>query len=202
MRLGQLWVIGLMALAICSLEAGLRLGANSPDTRFTLPRFSLGYFWDTPLGWTGLVSGVPVNKDSVQFASLAGFFRDEPAVPVPLEDNVYTRFAGYPLVGSILAPVLGAYASFVLVNVLFWAAAAVATYALAIRFTRSTTTAVLAALLGSTAPAFEALAGQALPYVASYSLFAIGLLVFDRARLFERATPAGVALACGLAAGI
>ncbi len=111
MRLGQLWVIALMALAICSLEAGLRLGASSPDTRFTLPQYSLGYFWDTPLGWTGLVSGVPVNKDSVQFASLASFFRNEPTAPVPLEDNVYTRFAGYALVGSVLAPLVGAYSS-------------------------------------------------------------------------------------------
>ena len=141
MRLGQLWVIGLVALAICSFEAGLRLGANSPDTRFTLPQYSLGYFWDTPLGWTGVVSGVPVNKDSVQFASLASFFRDEPFAPVPLEDNVYTRFAGYALIGSFLAPLVGAYASFVLVNVLFWVAAAVATYALAVRFTGSRTTA-------------------------------------------------------------
>src|SRR5207247_614286 len=101
-----------------------------------------------------------------------------------------------------LAPVLGAYASFVLINVLFWAAAAAATYALAVRFTRSSMTALLAALLVSTAPAFEALVGQALPYVASYSLFVLGLLLFDRARLFERATSARVTLACGLASGI
>src|SRR3981081_4229307 len=107
MRLGRMWVIGLMALAICSVETGLRLGANSPDTRYTLPQFGLGYFWDTPLGWTGVVSGVPVNKDSVQFASLAGFFRDEPAVPVPLEDNVYTRFSGYPLIAYVAAPPFG-----------------------------------------------------------------------------------------------
>src|SRR5579859_3917477 len=152
-----------MALAICSLETGLRVGAASPDTRFTLPQYGLGYFWDNPLGWTGVVGGVPVNKDSVQFASLAGFFRDEPALPVPLEDNVYTRFAGYALVGSVLAPVLGAYASFVLVNVLFWVAAAVATYALALKYVQSELAAVLAALLVSTAPAFAALAGQALP---------------------------------------
>ena len=202
MRLQQMWVIGLMALAICSLEAGLRLGADSPDTRFTLPQFSLGYFWDTPLGWTGVLSGVPVNKDSVQFASLATFFRDEPTAPVPLEDNVYTRFAGYALLGSVVAPLVGAYASFVLVNILCWVAASVATYALALRFTGSTVGAVLAALLVSTAPAFEALVGQALPYVASYSLFVLGLLVFDRARLFERDTSARVALACGLAGGI
>lgn len=202
MRLGQMWVIGLMALAICSLEAGLRLGANSPDTRFTLPQYSLGYFWDTPLGWTGVVSAVPVNKDSVQFASLASFFRDEPSAPVPLEDNVYTRFAGYALVGSVLAPVVGAYSSFVLINVLFWVAAVVATYALAVRFTGSHMIALLAALLVSTAPVFEALVGQALPYVASYSLFVVALLVFDRARLFERGTSARVAMACGLAGGI
>jgi hypothetical protein len=191
-----------MALLICSLETGLRLGAASPDTRFTLPQFSLGYFWDTPLGWTGVLSGVPVNKDSVQFASLAGFFRDEPAVPVPLEDNVYTRFAGYPLIASVAAPLIGAYASFVVVNVLFWVAAALATYALALRRTHSEVTAVLAALLVCSAPAFEALAGQALPYVASYGLFVLGLLLFDRARLFERTTPATVALACGFASGI
>jgi hypothetical protein len=191
-----------MALVLCSLETGLRLGAASPDTRFTLPRFSLGYFWDTPLGWTGLISGVPVNKDSVQFASLAGFFRDEPAVPVPLEDNVYTRFAGYPLVASVAAPLIGAYASFVVVNVLFWVAAALATYALAVRRTQSEVTAVLAAMLVSTAPAFEALVGQALPYVASYSLFVLGLLLFDKTGLFERTTPARVALACGFVSGI
>src|ERR1700738_266910 len=157
MRLGvsRIWVVGLMALVICSLETGLRVGAASPDTRFTLPQYGLGYFWDTPLGWTGVVSGVPVNKDSVQFASLAGFFRDEPTAPVPLEDNVYTRFAGYALLGSVVAPLVGAYASFVLVNILLWVAAAVATYALAVRFTGSNVSAVLAALLVCTAPAFE-----------------------------------------------
>src|SRR5207248_5494795 len=79
----RIWLAALLALVVCSLESGLRLGASSPDTRFTLPQFSLGYFWDTPLGWTGVVDGVPVNKDSVQFASLAGFFRAEPAVAVP-----------------------------------------------------------------------------------------------------------------------
>src|ERR1700730_18297068 len=155
MRRHGLWAIALMALIICSVEAGLRLGADSPDTRFTLPRFSLGYFWDTPLGWTGLVGGVPVNRDSVQFASLAGFFRDEPAIPVPLEDNVYTRFAGYALVGSALAPVVGAYLSFFAINLLFWVAAAVATYALAMRYTASAITATLGAVLVATAPTFE-----------------------------------------------
>src|SRR5215467_12063800 len=133
-----IWLVAALALVVCTFETGLRLGASSPDTRFTLPQFSLGYFWDTPLGWTGVVDGAPVNRDSVQFASLAGFFRDEPAVPVPLEDNVYVRFAGYALVGSMLAPLLGAYPSFVLINVLFWAAAALATYALALRFTSQT----------------------------------------------------------------
>src|SRR6478672_7706138 len=98
--MSRLWLVGLMALVICSVETGARLGAGSPDTRYTLPEYSLGYFWDTPLGWTGVVGGVPVNKDSVQFASLAGFFRDESAVPVPPGDNVYVRFAGYSLIGS------------------------------------------------------------------------------------------------------
>lgn len=201
-RRHSLWLVAAMALLVCALETGLRLGANSPDTRFTLPQFSLGYFWDTPLGWTGVVDGVPVNKDSVQFASLGGFFRDEPAVAVPPEDNVYVRFAGYPLLGSALAPFVGVYASFVLVNVLFWVAAAVATYVLALRLVRDRTAALLAAVLVATAPAFEALAGQALPYVASYSLFVLALLLFDHVHLFERDTSPATALACGFAGGI
>jgi hypothetical protein len=196
------WLVAALALVVCSLETGLRLGASSPDTRFTLPQFSLGYFWDTPLGWTGVVDGVTVNKDSVQFASLAGFFRDEPAVPVPPEDNVYVRFAGYSLIGSMLAPLLGSYASFVLVNVLFWVAAVLATYVLGVRYTREPLAGVLAAVLVATAPAFEALAGQALPYVASYSLFVLSLLLFDQARLFERDTSARTAVAVGLLSGI
>ncbi|HEY1294167.1 MAG TPA: hypothetical protein VGJ60_13910, partial [Chloroflexota bacterium] len=197
-----IWLVAAIVLVVCSLETGLRLGASSPDTRYTLPQFGLGYFWDTPLGWTGVVDGVPVNKDSVQFASLAGFFRDEPAVAVPPEDNVYVRFAGYSLVGSILAPFVGAYASFVLVNVAFWVAATLATYFLALRFTRDRSTGLLAALLVATAPAFEALAGQALPYVASYSLFVLSLLLFERAHLFERGTTYTTALACGLVSGL
>jgi hypothetical protein len=196
------WLIAAMVLAIVSIETALRLGANSPDTRFTLPQYGLGYFWDTPLGWTGVIDGVAVNKDSVQFASLAATFRDEPAVPVAPQDNVYVRFAGYALVGSVLAPLVGAYASFVLINVLFWVAAALATYALALRFTQQKLIAVLAALLVATAPAFEALVGQALPYVASYALFVLGLLLFEQVRLFERSTSARVALASGLASGI
>ena len=121
---------------------------------------------------------------------------------VPVEDNVYTRFAGYSLLGSVVAPLVGAYASFVLVNVLLWVAAALATYALALRYTGSALTATLAALLVSTAPAFEALAGQALPYVASYSLFVLGLWLFDRASLFARSTSMRTALACGLVGGL
>ncbi|HEX8967181.1 MAG TPA: hypothetical protein VF937_04825, partial [Chloroflexota bacterium] len=199
---GRVWIVAALAVVVCSLETGIRLGPNSPDTRFTLPPYSLGYFWDTPLGWTGVVDGVAVNKDSVQFASLAGFFRDEPAVPVPPQDNVYVRFAGYALVGSVLAPLIGAYPSFVLVNVALWVAAVLATYALALRFTRHSVTAIAAAVLVSTAPAFEALAGQALPYVASYSLFVLSLLLFDRVKLFERDTPARTALACGLLGGL
>src|SRR5207248_1496664 len=65
-------------------------------------------------------------------------------------------------------------------------------------FTREHLVAVLAALLVATAPVFEALAGQALPYVASYGLFVLGLLLFDHMRLFERTTSASTALACGL----
>ena len=196
------WLIAAMALVIVGLETLPRLGANSPDTRFTLPSFSLGYFWDTPLGWTGVVDGTAVNRDSLQLASLAGFFRDEPAVPVPLEDNVYVRFAGYSLVGSIFAPVIGAYRSFVVVNVLFWVAAVLATYALAMRHVGSPLAAVLSAVMVATAPVFAALVGQALPYVASYSLFVLCLLLFDRSRLFERSTTASTALACGLVGGV
>jgi hypothetical protein len=199
---GTWLLLALAALVICGLETGLRLGSSSPDTRYTLPQYSLGYFWDSPLGWTGLISGTPVNKDSVQFASLAAFFRDEPALTVPLQDNVYTRFGGYPLVGSALAPLIGTYASFVLTNVLFWVAAVLATCALAVRHTDSRAVALLAAVMVSTAPVFAALAGQALPYVASYSLFALGLLLFDRVRLFERDTSPWVALGSGFAAGL
>ena len=201
----RVWLVAAMALAVCALETGVRLGANSPDTRLTLPQFGLGYFWDTPLGWTGVIDGVPVNKDSVQFGSLAGFFRGEAAVPVPLQDNVYVRFAGYALVGSVLAPLIGAYASFVLVNVLFWTVAALATYVLALRYVRDPVAAVLAALLVATAPGFEALAGQPLPYVASYSLFVLGLLVFERLRLFEEpgaSASASTALAAGFVGGL
>ena len=202
MATARLWLVAGVTIALCAVETGVRLGANSPDTRFTLPQFSLGYFWDTPLGWTGLVDGVSVNRDSVQFASLAGFFRDESAVPVPPEDNVYVRFAGYALIGSVLAPLIGAYASFVLINGLFWVAAAVATYLLALRYVREPIAAVLAAVMVATAPAFEALAGQALPYVASYSLFVLGLLVFERVRLFERGTSYPTALAAGFVGGL
>jgi hypothetical protein len=31
-------LVALMALLVCSFETGLRLGADSPDTRYSLPR--------------------------------------------------------------------------------------------------------------------------------------------------------------------
>ena len=197
----RIWLVAALALVICSLETGLRLGANAPDTRFTLPQFSLGYFWDTPLGWTGLVGGVPVNRDSVEFSSLADFMRDQSA-PVPPADNVYVRFAGYALTGSILAPFVGEYDGFVLVNVLFWVGGVVATYALALRKTASWQIGVLAALLVATAPAFAALSGQALPYVASYGIFVMALLLFERVDLFERHTQWTTALLAGVVSGV
>ena len=196
-----LWSVAAVALVVCSLETCLRLGANAPDTRFTLPQFSLGYFWGTPLGWTGLVGGVPVNRDSVEFSSLVGFFRDQ-AVPVPPADNVYVRFSGYALTGAMLAPIVGQYGGFVLANVAFWIAAVVATFALAMRKTASAPVALLSAVLVATAPAFAALAGQALPYVASYSLFVLALLLFDHLEVFERETPPLTLALAGFIAGI
>ncbi|TME35728.1 MAG: DUF4175 domain-containing protein [Chloroflexi bacterium] len=89
-----------------------------------------------------------------------------------------------------------------LINVAFWVAAVLATYALALRYANSRLTAILAATLVSTAPAFEALVGQALPYIASYSFFVLGLLLFERARVFERSTTATTAAACGLIGGL
>jgi len=195
------WILPLGVVAIVCLETGLRLGAASPDTRYTLPAYSLGYFWDSPLGWTGVVDGMAVNRDAVQFTSLAGILHGE-QVLVPPEDNVYVRFGGYALAGSLFAPLVGTYASFVLVNIGFWVAGALATFALAVRKTNSQTIAVLAALLVATAPAFAALAGQPLPYVASYGLFALALLLFDRVGLFERSTPARIAVAAGFASGL
>src|SRR4029453_7593508 len=134
------------------------------------------------------VDGMAVNRDAVQFTSLAGILHGE-QVLVPPDDNVYVRFGGYALVGSTFAPLIGTYASFVLVNVGFCIAGALATFALAQRKTNSQTIAVLAALLVATAPAFAALAGQPLPYVASYALFVLGLLLFDQVRLFGKGTP-------------
>src|SRR4029453_8775494 len=80
-------LLALLALA-CAIETIPRLGANSPFHRFVLPASGLEYFWETPLGWTGLVDGTPVNRDSVQFEALASFLRDSPRAVVPLEDNV------------------------------------------------------------------------------------------------------------------
>ncbi len=195
------WLVAGAALLLIVLEIAPRLGANSPDTRFTLPRYSLGYFWDTPLGWTGVIDGAQVNRDAVQFSSLAGFFHGL-SVPVPPEDNVYVRFSGYALLGSSLAPLLGTYLSFVVVNVLLWLGSAFATYLLAVRKTGSAWVGVMASLLVSTAPAFAALAGQPLPYVASYALFVLGLLLFDQVRLFEVGTTARTAAVAGFAAGM
>ena len=196
------WVVVVVAcVVLCSTETALRLGAASPDTRFTLPNFSLGDFWGTPLGWTGLVDGVRVNRDSVQFTSLSGFFRDEPHVAVPPQDNVYVRFAGYSLLGSALAPLLGPYAAFVFTNIVFWCAAAVATYILGMWRTGSSLIAALAAVLVSTAPAFAALAGQALPYISSYALFAMGLLVLEQARVFDRDRPSRTLALAGFGVG-
>lgn len=196
------WAVVLALLAVCTLETLARLGPNSPDTRYTLPAYSLGFFWDTPIGWTGLVGGVEVNRDSVQFASLASFLRNERAQVVPLADNVYTRFSGYALAGSAFAPLVGEYASFVLVNVVFWVAAAYATYSLAVSRTGSNAVAILAGLMVGCAPPFEALVGQALPYVPSYGLFALSLWLFDRVGLFDRDAQPLTLLAAGLAAGV
>jgi hypothetical protein len=194
--------VGLGCGLLCTAETLLRLGAASPDTRYTLPQFGLGYFWGTPLGWTGLVDGVPVNKDSVQFASLAGFFRDAAHVAVPPQDNVYLRFAGYSLLGSALAPVLGTYAAFVVTNLAFWLAAVWATYLLGLRKTGSPLVGALAAGLVSTAPAFAALVGQALPYVSSYALFGLGLVLLDQVRAFDDDRPARTLALVGFGAGV
>jgi hypothetical protein len=199
-RLGAL-LVGLALAGLCLVETGLRLGDRSPDTRYTLPQYSLGYYWDTPLGWTGVLDGTPVNRDSSQFDSLAAWLRGDPNPLVPLNANVYTRFTAYGLVGGLAAPLVGPYLGFVLVNVLFWCAGALATYALALRRTGSMLVAASAGALVATAPAYGALVGQALPYVASYSLFAVGLWYCERVGLFERAVRATTCVCAGLGVG-
>jgi hypothetical protein len=56
--------------------------------------------------------------------------------------------------------------------------------------------------MAATAPAFAALAGQPLPYVTSYSLFVLGLWLFDHVRLVNRDTRSQVVVAAGFVAGL
>ena len=81
-------------------------------------------------------------------------------------------------------------------------AAAWATYVLGTRKTGSPLVGALAAGLVSTAPAFGALAGQALPYVTSYSLFALGLLLLDQTRVLDAARPVRTLALVGFGAGV
>lgn len=194
-----LLLVALAALVL--LETGLRLGERSPFYRFNLPQFGVGYFWETPLGYTGYVDGQPVNQDSLAFDSLAGFLRGDPSLPVALDSNVYTRLAGYSLLGTALAPLVGRYAGFVLANLLLWLAGLAATYALGLRRTGSPLVAGLAAALVATAPVFSATVGQALPYVASYSLFAVGVWFTERVGLFRRDVPLATIVLTALAVG-
>jgi hypothetical protein len=198
---GSTLALGLALAALCVLETITRLGAASPDTRYTLPQYSLGYFWDSPLGWTGVLDGTPVNRDSSQFESLAAWLRGDPTPLVPLSENVYTRFTAYALVGGLPAPVTGPYLGFVVVNVALWVLATLATRALALRRTGSPLVAALAAVLVATAPAFAALVGQALPYGASYALFVCGLWYCERIGLFSGNARWSISLLAGLAVG-
>ena len=197
------WIVVTLVLVavLCCVESATRLGENAPFYRYTLPRYGLGYFWGTPLGWGGFTDGVAVNRDSLAFDALASFLRGETALAVPLDGNTYTRLTGYSLLGTLPAPLVGRYLGFVVANVAFWIAGAMATYALAVRHTGSRLVAVLAAVLVATAPAYEALVGQALPYVVSYSLFAIGVWYCERAGLFERRATLARAALVGFAAG-
>jgi hypothetical protein len=115
---------------------------------------------------------------------------------------VYVRFAGYSLLGSSLAPLLGDYASFVVTNVLFWLAGVWATCLLGARKTGSPLIGALAAGMVATAPAFEALVGQSLPYVSSYGLFALGLLLLDQARAFDATRRLGSLALVGFGTGV
>jgi hypothetical protein len=195
------WIVALGLLLVCILETIPRLGERSPDTRFTLPRYSLGYFWDSPLGWSGVLDGALVNRDSSQFDSLAGWLRGDPNPLIPLNANVYTRFAGYAALGGAPGGLLGDYRGFVLVNLALWLAASLVTYALALKRTSSTLVAGLAGLLVATAPLFSAFVGQGLPYVVAYALFAIGVWYCERVGLFTRHVSVTTSVASGFAVG-
>ncbi len=195
-----LGVVALVAL-LCTTETAVRLGADSPFLKYTRPTYGMGYFWDTPRGWEAFLDRVPINRDGLGFVAIAGFLRDDPSLSWQMAANPYTRLAGYSLVGVSLTPLLPQYASFVVVNALAWIAGALATYALAVRRTRSELVGVAAAALAATAPAFSALVGQPLPYVASYGLFAVGLWYCERVRLFSRVTPRSTVGLAGLVVG-
>ncbi|MBV9357867.1 MAG: hypothetical protein JO023_20340 [Chloroflexi bacterium] len=195
------WLVLLGLALVCLAETLPRLSERSPDTRYTLPQYSLGYFWDSPLGWSGLLDGALVNRDSSQFDSLAGWLRGDPNPLIPLNANVYTRFAGYAALGGAPGGLLGDYPGFVLVNLALWLAASLATYGLGLKRTGSTLIAGLAGLLVATAPLFSAFVGQGLPYVAAYALFAIGVWYCERIGLFTRAVSILTSAASGFAVG-
>ncbi|MBV9359111.1 MAG: hypothetical protein JO023_26685, partial [Chloroflexi bacterium] len=56
------WMVALGLALACILETLPRLSDRSPDTRYTLPQYGLGYFWDSPLGWSGVLDGALVNR--------------------------------------------------------------------------------------------------------------------------------------------
>ncbi|HEX2033140.1 MAG TPA: hypothetical protein VHS99_03060 [Chloroflexota bacterium] len=176
-------LIGAAALLLLvTVQTFTHLDEHSPYLYMTMPGFPVGWGVGAE-GYVAWVDGHPVQAEAWQFAHQAAHLGG--ALHGLDTGNTDAR-AGYGYLVALLARPFGYYWSAVVVNLLSWYAAALATWYLGTVMLGAAAPAFGAAVLVAGGQGFVAMAGTPMSYVSGYAWSAVLLALAHRWRLFGR----------------
>ena len=183
---------------ICTLELVTHTGRRSGFLESSRPVHSVNHLLpgDGYISWVGTV---PVLHDADGLLTLTALFLGERG---PEATGILDRRAAYAYLASLIVPLAGAYAGFMLVNALCWWAGAAATYWFVWRRWGDERLAVAVSLLVATGHGFIFMAGVPMSYLPAYASVALVLALGEWLRAFERGVTLRPWLLLGWAAGV
>ena len=179
---GSRWIgVGVAALGLLVLvQTVTHLDDRAPYLYMTTPPFPVGAGTGAD-GYLVWLEGHPVYEESWQFAQQTAVYTGADA---SLTTGDHDARAAYSYLNALLAPPMGYFGAFVVLNACWWLAAALATWYLAHTLLGREPVAFAAGALTASGQGFVFMAGTPMSYVAGYAWAAILLALAARWQLF------------------
>ncbi len=195
-RFHALWL--LVLAAVCALELVTHSGARNPFLVSSRPASSVSELLPGD-GYVTWVGTVPVLHDANGILTLTAMFLGSRG---PEGSGILDRRAAYAYLSSLVVPWAGPYTGFLLLNWLFWWAAAAACFWFVRRRWGDVRLACATSFLVAAGNGFIFMAGVPMSYLAAYATFFLVLALSEWLGAFDERAGVRGWLLLGWAAGV